>query len=169
MQRLARYPLLLGQIIMFTESDNPDLNDLKAGLEAAQRVLNSTNEGLREQENEGRLQYLSETLVFPDDASIRLDLTAPTKYMGERKLLKEGPLVKGWAHKRSSKRKDLAAILFNDFLLFTTTAAPAGAGGAMERLSASVFSPASSTNGGIVVYHAVGHLSSRPARGSSTY
>ena len=97
----------------------------------AQSVLNSTNEGIRDQENEATLQYLSDNLVFTDDASIRLDLTAPTRVMGKRKLLLEGMLVKGYQHRRQSKRKELQTYLFNDFLLFTTKSL-----GLREKLSA---------------------------------
>jgi hypothetical protein len=47
--------------------------------------------------------------------SSRLDLTAPTRYMGPRKLLREGILVK--------KRRRLRAYLCTDILVLTDAAA----------------------------------------------
>lgn len=70
---------------------------------------------------EEKLSFLSEVLEFPDNGDLRMDLTAPTKRMGKRTLIKEGNLVKGHHHLRASKRKDLRAYLFNDFLLLTTS------------------------------------------------
>ena len=49
----------------------------------------------------------------------RLELTAPTKLLGRRRILKEGQLAKA-----KSGRK-LNAFLFNDLLLFTETKAAA--------------------------------------------
>lgn len=120
MQRLARYPLLLQQILKYTSADDADFADLRGALQLSQGVLNETNEGLRAQEDEEKLGFLSDNLIFPDDQSIRLDLTAPTRLLGPRHLLKEGMLVKGYGHKRQSKRKELQTYLFNDFVLFTT-------------------------------------------------
>lgn len=117
---MARYPLLLQQILKYTSTDDADYADLIAALQVSQGVLNETNEGLRAQEDEEKLGFLSDNLIFPDDQSIRLDLTAPTRLLGPRRLLKEGMLVKGYSHKRQSKRKELQTYLFNDFILFTT-------------------------------------------------
>lgn len=108
------------QILKYTDPDSGEHVDLSEALQVAQGVLNGTNEGIREQEDEATLQYLSDNLVFPEDPTLRLDLTAPTRLMGKRKLLMEGMLIKGYQHRRSSKRKDLQTYLFNDLLLFTT-------------------------------------------------
>ena len=108
------------QILKYTSADDADFADLQGALQLSQGVLNETNEGLRAQEDEEKLGFLSDNLIFPDDQSIRLDLTAPTRLLGPRRLLKEGMLVKGYGHKRQSKRKELQTYLFNDFVLFTT-------------------------------------------------
>jgi hypothetical protein len=150
-QRLARYPLLLQQILKYTDGDSIEHNDLSDALTTAQSVLNSTNEGIRDQENEATLQYLSDNLVFTDDTSIRLDLTAATRNMGKRKLLMEGMLIKGYHHRRQSKRKELQTYLFNDLLLFTTKSL-----GLKERLSVATQQPQHSDS--ITVYRAVSLL-----------
>ena len=108
------------QILKYTSGDDADFAELQGALQLSQGVLNETNEGLRAQEDEEKLGFLSDNLIFPDDQSIRLDLTAPTRLLGPRRLLKEGMLVKGYGHKRQSKRKELQTYLFNDFVLFTT-------------------------------------------------
>ncbi|KAK9896443.1 hypothetical protein P389DRAFT_211187 [Cystobasidium minutum MCA 4210] len=120
MQRLARYPLLFGQILRYTENDDPDVTDLKLAIRNAQQVLTRTNEQMKQQETEALLAYLSENLTFPDDESLTIDLTAPTRYGKPRRLIKEGTLVKGYNHHRQTKRKDLYAYLFSDMLLLTT-------------------------------------------------
>src|SRR6266852_31035 len=50
---------------------------------------------------------------LPSNSSRRLDLTAPTRHLGDRKLLREGLL-----HKAKSGRK-LRAFLCSDILLLT--------------------------------------------------
>lgn len=47
----------------------------------------------------------------------RLDLTAPTRYMGPRKLLKEGSLMK------SKSGRKLVAFLCSDIMILTEDAA----------------------------------------------
>jgi hypothetical protein len=106
------------------------VTNLKLALRSAHQVLNRTNEQIRRQEVQEKLAYLSDNIVFVDDQSIRLDLTAQTRFVGTRDILKEGLLVKGYNHRRSSKRKELHAYLFNDLLLFTTRSV-----GLKERLS----------------------------------
>lgn len=64
---MARYPLLFGQILRYTENDDPDVTDLKLAIRNAQQVLTRTNEQMKQQETEALLAYLSENLTFPDD------------------------------------------------------------------------------------------------------
>lgn len=72
------------------------------------------------QENDERLAVLSDELVFANNLDAHLDLTAPTRSMGSRVLLREGELDKA-----KSGRK-LRAFLFNDMLLFTEQSASLG-------------------------------------------
>lgn len=129
-QRLARYPLLFQQILRYTDADDLDATDLKFALHSAQRVLSRTNEQIKQQENRSRLVSLSSHLTFPDDESLELDLTAPTRNGEPRLLIKEGDLLKGYSHRRQSKRKLLHTYLFSDMLLFTARNL-----GLIERLS----------------------------------
>ncbi len=113
MQRLTRYPLLIGQILRYTEEDHPDRVALGRALEVAERILTGVNEAVRSHEDLEKLLKLSDSLVFPGVKDARLDLAAPTRNLGPRKILKEGKLAKA-----KSGRK-LTGYLFNDLLLFT--------------------------------------------------
>lgn len=93
--------------------------DLKLAIRNAQRVLNRTNEQIRFQENEEKLASLSDHLLFADDDTLAIDLKAPTRDGQTRILLKEGLLIKGYDHRRHTKRKELHTFLFNDMVLFT--------------------------------------------------
>lgn len=113
MQRLTRYPLLIGQILKYTEEDHPDRVALGRALEVAERILGDVNESVRRHQDLEKLLKLSDSLVFPGVKGARLDLAAPTRSMGPRAILKEGKLAKA-----KSGRK-LTGYLFNDLLLFT--------------------------------------------------
>lgn len=127
MQRITRYPLLIKQILQYTEPDQ-DRELIERALHTAERILENINEAIREQESRERLKVLSQDLwigqgcVSPTGVLMhaltiafyrRLDLTAPTRHLGDRKLLREGIL-----NKAKSGRK-LCAFLCNDILLLT--------------------------------------------------
>ncbi|THV00744.1 hypothetical protein K435DRAFT_750939 [Dendrothele bispora CBS 962.96] len=107
MQRITRYPLLIRQILHYTESGE-EQNSIMQSLEIAEKVLNHINESIREQEGQEKLKSISEHLWIGQG---RLDLTAPTRYMGPRRLLKEGIVMKA-----KSGRK-LQAYLCSDILV----------------------------------------------------
>ncbi|KAI0333129.1 hypothetical protein GY45DRAFT_1320068 [Cubamyces sp. BRFM 1775] len=109
MQRITRYPLLFKQIIHYTEPGE-DRTQIERAQDMAEKVLNHINETIREQEGRERLKEVSKDLWIGQG---RLDLTAPTRYMGPRKLLKEGILMKA-----KSGRK-LRAFLCSDILVLT--------------------------------------------------
>lgn len=128
----------LFQILRYTEPDHPDQNTLSSALENAEAMLSVVNESIRSREDEEKLQFLTENLIFAGVDAVRshlvaipgaradarggmqrLELTAPTKLLGRRRILKEGQLAKA-----KSGRK-LNAFLFNDLLLFTETKAVA--------------------------------------------
>ncbi|KDQ59802.1 hypothetical protein JAAARDRAFT_56764 [Jaapia argillacea MUCL 33604] len=109
MQRITRYPLLIKQILHYTEAED-ERKQIEQALHKAERVLANINESIRDQEGRERLQSLSRDLWI---GSARLDLTAPTRYMGPRRLLKEGTLMKA-----KSGRK-LRGFLCSDILVLT--------------------------------------------------
>ncbi|EIN07872.1 hypothetical protein PUNSTDRAFT_103983 [Punctularia strigosozonata HHB-11173 SS5] len=109
MQRMTRYPLLLRQILHYTDSAQ-DQSDIESALQMAEGILTHINESIREQEGQETLRKISEHLWVGQG---RLDLTAPTRSMGKRRLLKEGMLSKA-----KSGRK-LRAYLCSDILVLT--------------------------------------------------
>jgi len=115
MQRITRYPLLLRQILHHTDSDG-ERGDLESSILAAESILDSINESIRENEGAERLAVLSQDLYIGQG---RLDLTAPTRFLGRRRLIREGELTKA----RSGRK--LHAILCNDILVLTDASARA--------------------------------------------
>ncbi|KAI0689841.1 hypothetical protein BC835DRAFT_1407733 [Cytidiella melzeri] len=113
MQRITRYPLLIKQILHYSEMPE-ERHLVENALETAEKVLSHINETIREQEGRERLRTISKDLWIGQG---RLDLTAPTRTMGPRKLLKEGVLSKA----KSGRR--LKAFLCSDILVLTDEAA----------------------------------------------
>ncbi|KAI5118090.1 hypothetical protein M0805_007740 [Coniferiporia weirii] len=109
MQRITRYPLLLRQILNYTEVES-DRKQISSAHDFVERILKYINEAIREQEGRARLEAVSKNLYVGQG---RLDLAKSTSYMGQRKLLKEGPLMK-----YKSGRK-LRVFLCNDMLILT--------------------------------------------------
>lgn len=129
MQRLTRYPLLIRQILHYTDpaasisgaagppaslsatswsSDIAERQSISVALQTAEKILEDVNETIRDREGRERLGEISRTLWFGQD---RLDLTAPTRHLGQRKLLKEGVLSKA----RSGRK--LRVLLCSDILV----------------------------------------------------
>jgi actin cytoskeleton-regulatory complex protein PAN1 len=106
-QRITRYPLLIRQILQYTQHGN-DRVLIETALLAAESVLEAINESIRDQEGNDRLRELSKTLWVGNG---QLDLTAPTRFMGPRKLLKEGMVIK------SSSKRRIRAVLCSDILV----------------------------------------------------
>jgi len=109
MQRMTKYPLLIRQILQYTDTGH-DRSEIEQALNIAEAVLNNINETIREQEGRERLKMISQDLWVGQG---RLDLTAPTRYMGQRQLLKEGMLAKA-----KSGRK-LRSFLCSDIIVLT--------------------------------------------------
>ncbi|MGH0180843.1 UNVERIFIED_CONTAM: hypothetical protein FKN15_012722 [Acipenser sinensis] len=101
MQRLTKYPLLLGNIIKYTDSLNPDLPLLKRAQHCCRGILKVVNQAVKETENRHRLdQYqrkldltplerttnpallLEDLLVLLQRVDDRLVLRCPTKTLG---------------------------------------------------------------------------------------
>jgi len=133
MQRLTRYPLLVRQIMQYTDpssspsgaigppvsSPSTSLGDIAerqsifTALRTAESLLESVNETIRDREGRERLGEISRTLWIGQG---RLDLTAPTRHLGPRKLVKEGVLGKA-----KSGRK-LRVLLCSDILVLVDEA-----------------------------------------------
>ncbi|KAG8217055.1 hypothetical protein J3R82DRAFT_5048 [Butyriboletus roseoflavus] len=133
MQRLTRYPLLIRQILRYTDpssspsgaidpsasssstswGDIAEIQSISAALQAAEKILEDVNETIRDREGTERLEEISRALWIGQG---RLDLTAPTRHLGPRKLVKEGVL-----NKAKSGRK-LRVFLCNDILVLVDEA-----------------------------------------------
>ncbi|KAF8328838.1 Dbl homology domain-containing protein, partial [Cantharellus anzutake] len=113
MQRITRYPLLLKQISANTQGDE-DRKRIDSSIHTIERILDNINERIREREGQERLASVSKNLWIGQG---RLDLTAATRYMGRRTLVKEGVLIKA----KSGRR--LRAFLCNDVLVLTDESA----------------------------------------------
>jgi actin cytoskeleton-regulatory complex protein PAN1 len=124
-QRITRYPLLLRQVLNYTEPGQ-EQTQVKTALDVVEKILEQVNEAIRDNEGRETLKSISQHLWigtgyvyfiigFPRliDTLSRLDLTAPTRNMGPRKLLKEGILLK------SKSGRKLHAYLCSDILVLT--------------------------------------------------
>ncbi|BEJ13329.1 hypothetical protein CspHIS471_0305030 [Cutaneotrichosporon sp. HIS471] len=107
-QRITRYPLLLRQIAKYTSADQ-DLEDVNKARSLAEDAVARINEGVRDAESRERLRSLSEAMWVGGEG--RIDLTEPTVYLGERKLVKEGAVSKA----KSGRR--LWIVLCNDIVI----------------------------------------------------
>ncbi|CAK9815717.1 ITSN1 [Anthophora quadrimaculata] len=111
MQRITKYPLIIGKILEHTPLNNPDKQYLQEALAKAEEFCTQVNEGVREKENSDRLEWL-QTHVACDGLEEQLIFNSLTNSLGPRKLLHFGIL-----HKAKSG-KELVGFLTNDFLLF---------------------------------------------------
>ncbi|KAH7317531.1 hypothetical protein B0J17DRAFT_724373 [Rhizoctonia solani] len=116
MQRITRYPLLMKQaspILHHTQAESERAH-ISHAIQTTERILEGVNEAIREREGAERLGEISKGLYVGQG---HLDLTAPTRYMGPRRLIKEGLLVKA----KSGRR--LHAVLCNDIVVLMDAAA----------------------------------------------
>ncbi|KAJ1309363.1 hypothetical protein OPQ81_006142 [Rhizoctonia solani] len=113
MQRITRYPLLMKQILHHTQVE-AERAQISHAIQTTERILEGVNEAIREREGAERLGEISKGLYVGQG---HLDLTAPTRYMGPRRLIKEGVLVKA----KSGRR--LHAVLCNDVVVLMDAAA----------------------------------------------
>lgn len=111
MQRLTRYPLLFSQILRYTntEVDPAEASDVRGAMQASQRLLDRTNEAIRSRESNERLAAISHTLSV--GGQMKLDLTKPTRWMGERTIIRADVLAK----QKSGRKIDI--VLCSDILL----------------------------------------------------
>ncbi|XP_068698722.1 intersectin-1-like isoform X2 [Montipora foliosa] len=112
LQRICKYPLLIREILKYTPENHFDRLSLETALEKAEELCQQVNEGVRNQENTDRLEWL-QTHVNLESIGERLIFNSTTNCLGPRKLLHSGTL---WKVKSG---KELKAFLFNDFLMLT--------------------------------------------------
>jgi hypothetical protein len=62
-QRLARYPLLLRQVLHYTDNKTAEHLGLQRALQASEKALHLTNEAVREAENRAKLSEIHERLL----------------------------------------------------------------------------------------------------------
>lgn len=120
----------MDQILHYTEAGE-EQQAIKKSQDISEKLLDHINETIRDQEGREKLKQVSENLwigqgyavrlpshyrLEAHTSSRRLDLTAPTRFMGDRKLLKEGLLIKA-----KSGRK-IYAFLCSDILVLTDEA-----------------------------------------------
>lgn len=117
MQRLTRYPLLLRQILHYTDDSDDTINVQKA-LDSAEFVVSNVNDAVRQSEDTERLRALSDDLWIGGEG--RLDLTAPTAFQGPRRLLKQGTVTKA----KSGRRLEM--LLCSDIIVLIETHATSG-------------------------------------------
>ncbi|XP_033230304.1 intersectin-1 isoform X3 [Belonocnema kinseyi] len=111
MQRITKYPLIIGKILENTPFNHPDRQYLTEALAKAEEFCTQVNEGVREKENSDRLEWL-QNHVACDGLEEQLVFNSLTNSLGPRKMLHYGIL-----HKAKSG-KELVGFLTNDFLLF---------------------------------------------------
>ncbi|KMQ94705.1 intersectin-1-like protein [Lasius niger] len=111
MQRITKYPLIIGKILEYTPMDHPDRQYLQEALAKSEEFCIQVNEGVREKENSDRLEWL-QTHVICDGLEEQLVFNSLTNSLGPRKLVHYGILHK------SKSGKELVGFLTNDFLLF---------------------------------------------------
>lgn len=107
--RLARYPLLLDNVLKNTADDNPDKEDIPKAIEGIRKVLTQVNIASGRSENHFTLMQLSQQLVFRPGEYVDLKLTEEN-----RKLLFKGTLKKS----PTDQNADIQAFLFDHALLF---------------------------------------------------
>jgi hypothetical protein len=113
MQRVTRYPLLINQILHYTDKNHPDQADLIQALNLAELLLKNINQAAKKVENSLKVSILAESIdLSPLSGSASgLDLAGMTKRQGRRELLFQSEL------KKAKSGRKLAAFLFNDLIL----------------------------------------------------
>ena len=93
MQRITKYPLLIKKILEGTHNEHPDFQLLEEALHKAEELCTQVNEGVREQENSERLEWLQRR-VHIEGLDERLVFNSLTNMLGPRKLIHFGGLKK---------------------------------------------------------------------------
>ncbi|RVE55601.1 hypothetical protein OJAV_G00234680 [Oryzias javanicus] len=106
MQRLTKYPLLLDNIIKYTDASSADLPALQRAQACCRRILQNVNENVRESERQQRLSQYQRRLD-PGPQFKNLDLTT-------KRMIHEGSLT--WKMGKD-KQMEVLALLLADVLV----------------------------------------------------
>lgn len=106
--RLARYPLLLEQVLKYTEPDNPDKEDIPKVLVMIRDLLSRVNAESGKAENRFNLRRLHEQLKFRPNERVDLKLLEEGRELVYKSQLKKGP----------TEQADITGYLFDHAVLF---------------------------------------------------
>ena len=101
-QRVTRYPLLIGQILKNTPIDHPDHPFVQQAQHRALQLADRINTQMSEQQNRLQLDWLQQHVIFGTDENAAdgyvfdeiLRFNAPTKLHRQRELLINGSIIK---------------------------------------------------------------------------
>ncbi|KAI6823766.1 citron like protein [Hortaea werneckii] len=106
--RLARYPLLLENVLKYTADDNPDKTDVPKAIEAIRKTLSRVNEESGKAENHYNLMSLNAQLKWGSIPHMDLKLTEESRQLIFKSNLKKTP---------TSEQADVTAYLFDHAVL----------------------------------------------------
>ncbi|KAI9812767.1 MAG: RHO1 GDP-GTP exchange protein 2 [Pycnora praestabilis] len=96
--RLARYPLLLENVIKYTADDNPDKQDIPKAIVLIKDLLSRVNQESGKAENHFNLMTLNQQLKFRQGEYVDLKLTEESRQLLFKGSLKKGPSDTGDIH-----------------------------------------------------------------------
>jgi hypothetical protein len=105
--RLARYPLLLGQVLKFTSDDSPDKENIPKAIELIREFLTKVNIASGKAENHFNLTQLDHQLKFQPGEYVNLRLTEEGRQL----------IFKGSLKKTATDSADIQVFLFDHCLL----------------------------------------------------
>ncbi|KAL8718865.1 MAG: hypothetical protein Q9225_004055 [Loekoesia sp. 1 TL-2023] len=104
--RLARYPLLLENVLKYTSDDNPDIKDIPKAIAMIKEFLSRVNQESGKAENQFNLRQLQSQLIWPGEKG-DLRLLEENREMVYKSQLKKGP----------ADSNEITVYLFNHALL----------------------------------------------------
>ncbi|KAI4170528.1 MAG: hypothetical protein LQ343_004905 [Gyalolechia ehrenbergii] len=104
--RLARYPLLLENVLKYTSEDNPDIKDIPRATAMIKAFLSRVNQESGKAENQFNLRQLQSQLIWPGEKG-DLRLLEENREMVYKSQLKKGP----------ADSNEITVYLFNHALL----------------------------------------------------
>lgn len=105
--RLARYPLLLENVLKYTETGNPDKDDIPVAMKMIKDLLSRVNAESGKAENRFNLKRLHEQLRFRPNERVDLKLTDEKREL----------IYKGTLKKSPTDPSDIQAYLFDHAML----------------------------------------------------
>jgi len=105
--RLARYPLLLDNVLKYTEPGNQDIEDVPKAMKMIRDLLSRVNAESGKAENRFNLKRLHEQLRFRPNERVDLKLTDPGREL----------IYKGTLKKTPTDPSDIQAYLFDHAVL----------------------------------------------------